>query len=157
MAFLQIFVSQQLLFFTFKTSGWNVECDGLCSQSNRSLSEGRSNFTKKYGRDWGKSPIIHSQYHYHYGHCFTLDIAALSENQGKYKMKYGSHKMTLTLFIKGEIESKFRWKHTLVFIHNGTDINQFGESIKGRPVYSGYAYDVSLSGNNLKKVRMTLY
>ena len=72
-------------------------------------------------------------------------------------MKYGSHKMTLTLFIKGEIESKFRWKHTLVFIHNGTDINQFGESIKGRPVYSGYAYDVSLSGNNLKKVRMTLY
>ena len=120
-------------------------------------SEGRINFTKKYGRDWEKSPIIHSQYHYHYGHCFTLDIAALSENQGKYKMKYGSHKMALTLVIKGEFENVFIWKRTLVFIHNGTDINQFGESIKGRPIYSGYAYDVSLSGNNLKKVRMTLY
>ena len=88
--------------------------------------------------------------HYHYGHCFTVDIAALSENQGKYKMKYGSHKMALTLLIKGEFENHYRWKHTLVFIHNGTNINQCGESIKGRPVFSGNTYDVSLSGINFK-------
>ena len=111
---------------------------------------GRQNYTKNYGSDWTESPIIHSQYHYHYGHCFTVDIAALSENQGKYKMKYGWHKMALTLLIKGEFENHYRWKHTLVFIHNGTNINQFGESIKGRPVYSGNTYDVSLSGINFK-------
>ena len=36
MAFLQIFVSQQLWVF-FKTSGYNVECDELWDWSNRSL------------------------------------------------------------------------------------------------------------------------
>ena len=40
MAFLQSFVSQQLLFFIFKTSGYNVECDGLWDRSNRSLKIG---------------------------------------------------------------------------------------------------------------------
>ena len=36
-AFLQIFVSEQLLFFLLKTSGYNVKCDGLWVRSNRSL------------------------------------------------------------------------------------------------------------------------
>ena len=38
MAFLQIFVSQQLLFFIFKTSRYNVECDRLWDRSDRCLS-----------------------------------------------------------------------------------------------------------------------
>ena len=37
MAFLQIFVSQQLLFLFSKTSECNIECDGLWDQLNRSL------------------------------------------------------------------------------------------------------------------------
>ena len=37
MAFLQIFVSQQFFYFIFKTSGYNVECDGWWVWSNRSL------------------------------------------------------------------------------------------------------------------------
>ena len=37
MAFLLSFVSQQLLFFIFKTSGYNDECDVLWHRSDRSL------------------------------------------------------------------------------------------------------------------------
>ena len=37
MAFLQIFFSQQLLSIIFKTSGYNVEYDGLWGRLNRSL------------------------------------------------------------------------------------------------------------------------
>ena len=77
MAFLKFFVSQQLLFFIFKTSGYNVECDRLWDQSNRSLQKGhhrsqlqcRPNFTKCYHPSRSKIDKTHfgGSYRIHVG------------------------------------------------------------------------------------------
>ena len=59
-------------------------------------------------------------------------------------MKYGSEKLKLNLRIKGEDALYYRTMSTYMFLHNGTNINQLGENIMGRFVFSSYKYDVSL-------------
>ena len=102
--------------------------------------------TKTSTNYWDQAfTIIHSQYHYHYGHCFTIDISSLSENKnGRYPMKYGSEKLKLNLRIKGEDAVYYKAMSTYMFLHNGTNINQLGENIMGRFVFSSFKYDVSL-------------
>ena len=93
------------------------------------------------GDDLNKeNPIISSQYHHHYGHCITIDISNLSKNDGRYHVKIGSHKLSLHLLLKPIIEPS-TWN--FIFIHNGSNINQFGEKIQERLIHSGLYYNVS--------------
>ena len=92
------------------------------------------------GDDLNKeNPIISSQYHHHYGHCITIDISNLSKNDGRYHVKIGSHKLSLHLLLKPIIEPS-TWN--FIFIHNGSNINQFGEKIQERLIDSGLYYNV---------------
>ena len=108
--------------------------------------DNKTPLTKTSTNYWEQAfTIIHSQYHYHYGHCFTIDISSLSENKnGRYPMKYGSEKLKLNLRIKGEDALYYKAMSTYMFLHNGTNINQLGENIMGRFVFSSFKYDVSL-------------
>ena len=104
-----------------------------------------------YGYDYDCDSIIHSQYHYHYGHCLTLDISSLSpNNNGKYSVKFGSQRMKIQLLVKGHWWCQFglgvdcSTTEKLMFFHNGTNINQLGDGIDGRILIRDYQYDVSL-------------
>ena len=108
--------------------------------------DNKTPLTKTSTNSWEKMITrIHSQYHYHYGHCFTVDISSLSENNGRYPMKYGSEKLKLNLRIKGENALDYKTISTFMFFHNGTNINQLGENIMGRFVFRSYKYDVSFN------------
>ena len=58
---------------------------------------------KEYS-DWliHRNDIINSYYHFNYGHCFTIDVSILSQNDGKYPLNYGSEKVSLDLTIGAE-------------------------------------------------------
>ena len=95
------------------------------------------------GQDLKESPVIFSQYHYHFGHCFTVDISSVSKyHGGGYPMFYGSKKMELHLKIKAiEFDSPLG---NIMFIHNGTNINQFDQTISGNYwIRPDHGYDVS--------------
>ena len=75
--------------------------------------------------------IVHSQYHYHYGHCITVDISPLSKHHGKFPFTYGYDIFTLEVWAGvEEVMSNY------IFLHNGTDIGQLGENIQGTLHYS---------------------
>ena len=71
-----------------------------------------------------KSPIINSQYHYNYGHCITIDISALSKDNGKIPMTDKSATSILNLKIKTKGGNAFMSLFSLLFIHNGTNIDK---------------------------------
>ena len=54
--------------------------------------------------DWlkYKNEIIYPYYHFNYGHCFTIDVSILSQDNGKYPSNYGSEKVSLDLTIGAE-------------------------------------------------------
>ena len=89
-----------------------------------------------------ENPIISSQYHHHYGHCITIDISNLSKNDGRYHTKIGSHKLVLHMLLKPIIGHARPLTGNFIFIHNGSNINQFGEKIQDRFIPSGLHYHV---------------
>ena len=95
------------------------------------------------GDDLNKeNPIISYQYHHHYGHCITIDISNLSKNDGRYHTKIGSHKLALHMLLKPIIGHARPLTGNFIFIHNGSNINQFGEKIQDRFIHSGLHYHV---------------
>ena len=95
------------------------------------------------GDDLNKeNPIISSQYHHHFGHCITIDISNLSKNDGRYLMKIGSQKLVLHMLLKPIIGHARPSTRNFIFIHDGSNINQFGEKIQERFIHSGIYYHV---------------
>ena len=77
-----------------------------------------------------KQNITSFNYHYNYGHCLTIDISAISENNGKFPFSYGSGQMKLYAEV---IEDTMM--HNYFFLHHNTDIGQFDQNMRGIPYY----------------------
>ena len=95
----------------------------------------------KYGQ-WEKykHQIIHSNFHFNYGHCITIDIAALSETNGKYAMEYDSEQMKLFVSYynsDSEIKKSKQQAKAYFYLHNGTNIHNLGTDIRGNPFSGG--------------------
>ena len=74
-----------------------------------------------------KKDIITSTFHYDYGNCQTIDISTLSENEGLFPMEFGSTKLKLFVdFFRVEKDPLLQY----FFLHNNSNINQFGKDIK---------------------------
>ena len=74
-----------------------------------------------------KKKIITSIFHYDYGHCQTIDISRLSDNNGLFPMEFGSTKLALSVsFFRVEKDPILQY----FFLHNNSNINQFGKDIK---------------------------
>ena len=81
-----------------------------------------------------KKQIVTSNFHYEYGNCQTIDISSLSEDNGMFPMEFGSNKMTLFMdYQRVEIDVIFQY----FFLHNHTNINQFGKDIRSQQFTGG--------------------
>ena len=87
--------------------------------------------------------IFSSQYHFNLGHCITLDISALSENNGKFPIEYEDEKVNL-MVVYFNREPVFENAIGLsnfpkqFYMHNGTDIELIGKDISGEVIFGGY-------------------
>ena len=77
-----------------------------------------------------KENITSFHYHYNYGHCLTIDVSAISENNGKFPFTYGSGKMKLFADV---IEDTLMDNY--FFLHHNTDIGQFDQNMRGIQYY----------------------
>ena len=88
-----------------------------------------------------KNQIIHSNFHFDYGHCITIDIAPLSESNGKYAMEYGSEQMKLFVsYYNSDVEVKKSIQQQAkryFYLHNGTNIHNLGTDIRGNTFLGG--------------------
>lgn len=90
-----------------------------------------------------QNKIFSSQYHFNLGHCITLDISAISKNDGKFPIEYEDEKVNL-MVVYFNREPMFEHaiglsnfpKH--FYMHNGTDIGLIGKDISGEVVFGGY-------------------
>ena len=74
-----------------------------------------------------KKKIITSTFHYDYGNCQTIDISSLSQDEGLFPMEFGSDKLVLFVdFFRVEKDPILQY----FFLHNNSNINQFGKDIK---------------------------
>ena len=72
--------------------------------------------------------LISSYFHVHYGHCFSLDFSYLSRKKdGKFLMNRGVSHLHLRMVINAKINDENL--KTVMFLHNGTDIERIGGSI----------------------------
>ena len=92
--------------------------------------------------------ISTSTYHYNYGHCLTVNISSLSENNGMFPMEYESQKFTLMIkfFTPEKVPSKI---NRFFFLHDEPDINLFGNDVAQSTFYGGQ-YFVNTSAIYLK-------
>ena len=86
-----------------------------------------------------ENKILYSHYHVHYGHCITVDISSLSNDNGLFPMSFGFERMALKLTagVEGSITNK-------IFLHDGTNIGQLGENIEGTEYFISSAPTVIL-------------
>ena len=82
---------------------------------------------------WSKRKVIArnlmtSYFHVHYGHCYNLDFSDLSrEKDGMFLMKKGVAHLHLKMKLKSKLEDENL--RTVIFLHNGTDVENIGGSI----------------------------
>ena len=98
----------------------------------------------EWRRNLIQEKIFTSQYHFDYGHCLTLDISALSKNEGKFPIEHENKKVNLmvvhfnrdALFDPKKYDLSGYQKQ--FFLHNGTDIGLLGQDITGDKILGGY-------------------
>ena len=72
--------------------------------------------------------LMSSYFHVHYGHCYNLDFSYLSRKEdGKFLMKRGVTHLHLKMVINAKLEDENI--RTVIFLHNGTDVENIGGSI----------------------------
>ena len=82
---------------------------------------------------WSKRKVIArnlmtSYFHVHYGHCYNLDFSDLSKKRdGMFLMKKGVAHLHLKMKLKSKLEDENL--RTVIFLHNGTDVENIGGSI----------------------------
>lgn len=86
--------------------------------------------------------IVVSNYHYHYGHCQTVDISSLSNNSGMFPMEFNDEKLNIVVrFYNAEFEIGARINQ-FYFLHDGTNINLLGKDVQSSTMY-GATHSVS--------------
>ena len=81
------------------------------------------------GVDWKplKNQLMKPFIHRNYGFCLNLDFSFLSESNGKFRMAVGSHILHIRLRV--QLSSFLGDLNTVLFLHNGTDVEDIGESV----------------------------
>ena len=98
--------------------------------------------------------IIQSRYHYHYGHCITIDISPLSKHNGKFPFNYDHDRFTLDIWT-----GFIALMSNIIFLHNGSNIGELGFNIPGTLHYQDdhtVSMKFSISGDfqKLKKAHI---
>ena len=72
--------------------------------------------------------LISSYFHVNHGHCYNLNFAHLSKKKdGKFLMHRGVTNLHLRIVLNAKLSDEDL--KTVMFLHNGTDIDRIGGSI----------------------------
>ena len=98
-----------------------------------------------------QEPYLYDQYDINHGHCFTIDVSALTKN-GTLQIKSLSYPIGMTLHLNLK-QDNYRFKGLALFLHNGSrnDISSIDDNSKMVPINPGHT-DIKIKTTIIKSL-----